>query len=318
MGSKFFDLNPTHRFMYSMCDGEKNMLRSIASIVVLLMSVLLIAIANIGWWVRTQVLDAHQFAAAATRSLADPNVHSLLVEGTTLAVLNVARHELKGSPELYQSSVREAVEQVLAMPEFIPIFQQAVVLGHDALFTEKFQHVELDLNPILPILSKTLKTTHPALFSQLPPLQSVKIPVVSGDQIPSIAKPAQEFRKYAIVLIVAACIMSILFVIISSRRDRAFAVLGASLAIIVGFQILFVEIVLPHMLSWIQEPTVRNGVAAILHNLLVEFTVQSYQLLYLGIGLFAVFLFVTMIRGRSQKTDTRANQSKILIQPHRR
>jgi hypothetical protein len=180
--------------------------------------------ANIALWVRSDVLDSSTFSDETSELLTDATIRSLLVERL--------RDELvEQVPDLapFTSQIDQAVDQVVASPEFAGILSDTIASAHRALFSGSGEAVTLDLAPAEAPIRSAVAAAAPGAEALIPPGIYQDVQLVSAGDVPSVADQADWVRDAAPLVALLAAALAGAAIAVSSRRPGTLRLLGFGL-----------------------------------------------------------------------------------------
>jgi hypothetical protein len=180
--------------------------------------------ANIALWVRSDVLDASTFSDETSDLLTDATIRSLLVD-------RLSDELVEQAPELspFTQQIEQAVDQVVASPEFSLILSDTISSAHRALFSGTGEPVTLDLAPAEEPIRQAVGSVVPEAAAFVPVGVYDQVQLVGAGDVPSVADQADWVRDTAPVVALLAAALAGAAVIVSSRRPGTLRMLGFGL-----------------------------------------------------------------------------------------
>jgi hypothetical protein len=268
-------------------------MRTLLAFLLSVVVVVLVPFADLGLWVQRELVATSSFVRLGEDVLSQPPVRAALAQRI------VAEMEQR-IPALtaQDSTLRSIVDQALRDPGLRPAFDTALASTHDQL-RNGHDPLELDLNPILPLVRQQL----PAALASRVPLNATLTPVTvlrRGDA-PVLWEGVQLVQGGALAVPVLTLALLLAAVLAARRRGALCITLGAFITLIAFGALGLVKpgrTLLEHQVG---DATQRAAFRAGYDTVLRSFVQQTIVVALLGAVLAVVGLVLVWQRDRNRR-----------------
>lgn len=254
-------------------------------------AVVLLPFLNLGVWVQRELVGTSSFVR-----LGEDVVQQSAVR-TALAQRIVAEMEQRVPALAAQdAAVRSIVDQVLRAPQVRSALDNALASTHDQL-RNGHDPLELDLNPILPLVRQTL----PARLAASVPVSATLTPVtvLRRQDAPVVWEAVQLVQDTAVVIPLLALGALVAAIVVARRRGGLCIVVGAAISVVALGLLALVKPGRSLLEHEVGDPTQRAAFSGGYDTVLRSFVQQTIVLALAGIVVMAVGAFLVWQRGRN-------------------
>jgi hypothetical protein len=253
----------------------------------------LLPFANLGVWVQRELVGTSSFVRLGEDVVQQPAVRAVLAQRI------VAEMEQRVPALAVQDgAVRSIVDQALRAPQLRPALDNALASTHDQL-RNGHDPLELDLNPILPLIRQTL----PARLAASVPLNATLTPVtvLRRHDAPVVWEAVQLVQDTAVVVPLLALGALVAAILVARRRGALCITVGAAIGVVALGVLALVKPGRSLLEHQVGDSTQRAAFSAGYDTVLRSFVQQTIVLALLGIAVMAAGAFLVWQRGRNTR-----------------
>ena len=208
-------------------DSDRDRWQRIASLVLVALASLAIALALVAAYARQTTVDSDQFANRATAALRDDSVRSLLAQKITDEVVLENQADLIAARPIIEAVAYE----IVGGRAFTGLYRIAVRDVHRALFKRDKNTVTLTIADVGTILAAALERVRPSLAEELRSTERVEIVRENiGSLSATLADIAERVQILAILLIVLSLVFAAGALIVAADKRDTVIELGLGFA----------------------------------------------------------------------------------------
>lgn len=266
-------------------------MRALLAFLLAVAAVALVPFANLGVWVQRELVGTSSFVRLGEDVLQQPAVRAALGERI------VADLEQRFPVLAVQdATLRSIVDLALRDPGLRPAFDTALASTHDQL-RNGHDPLELDLNPLLPLLRQQLPT---ALASRVPANATLApVVVLRRQNAPVVWGAVQLVQDTAVVVPLLALALLAAAVLVARRRGALCVVTGVATTVVALGLLALVKPGRSLLQHQVGDPTQRAAFSAGYDAVLRSFVQQTIVLAVAGVALAAVGAFIAWQHGRN-------------------
>ncbi len=268
-------------------------MRALLAVLLATIAGVLLPFANLGVWVQRELVGTSAFVRLGEDVVQQPAVRAALAERI------VAQMEQRVPALTVQdAAVRSIVEQVLRAPELRPALDSALASTHDQL-RSGHDPLQLDLNPILPLIRQTL----PARLAAAVPTSATLAPVtvLRRHDAPVVWEGVQLVQDTALVIPLLAFGALAAAIVVARRRGALCILLGAAISVIALGLLALVKPGRSLLEHQVGDPTQRAAFSAGYDTVLRSFVQQTIVLALLGVAAMGAGAFLVWQRDRNTR-----------------
>ena len=168
-------------------------------------------------------LNRNAVTSASRAALREDSVRSQLVTDITAAVLD--NMPAAGRTEAAATAVRRSAREVVADPEFQPLWDEVVAAQYDAVFAGRREPVVLDPTAVTRLVRTQLAAVSPQVVALLPPTTVLEVSI-STSSLPDLQAQATWTKRMPFIAGAATLVFFGIAIAASPRRVRTLRRIG--------------------------------------------------------------------------------------------